>query len=494
MNRFINDCTGRYTTALKNDGNTTVGYMLWGDQVEITGNAQDGWTPVRTGRNRSQAERAWVQSDCLAAPADKGLLELYVIDVGQGDGVLMRTPDDKWHVVDAGVSNSAQMTKKGAANFIRWKFQTDLGRPGVNLESVMISHPDFDHYGGVIDLLSGKLHDGRQFNISVKHFWHSGMGRFANGERLGKTRPGQTTAFPFPHYGLREDGKFIVELLDGKANFSSPPRALDGAYADLAKLVATVPGKVARLDSSMSHVPGYGPNNASGVVMRLLGPIVENIGGQHVGLRVLGGESISRNGHSVVTRLDYGRARVLLTGDLNTASQRLLLSYHASTEFAADVVKGCHHGSDDIDLRFVRAMAARATVISSGDNEDYAHPRPRVMGASARFGRDSQSVLKDELMPPLIYSTELARSVKLDYAATVRKKGTTKALLTAADAEIKGTNSGSKYRPLERTPISTDLIYGLVNVRTDGDRILCATMREQGDEFDIQVFRAGVEP
>ena len=45
----------------------------------------------------------------------------------------MRTPDDKWHVIDAGVANFAQMTKKGAANFIRWKFQEDLGQPGVHL-------------------------------------------------------------------------------------------------------------------------------------------------------------------------------------------------------------------------------------------------------------------------------------------------------------------------------------------------------------------------
>ena len=62
------------------------------------------------------------------------------------------------------------------------------------------------------------------------------------------------------------------------------------------------------------------------------------------------------------------------------------------------------------------AMAARATVISSGDNEDYAHPRARVLGASARYGRESRAP-GGELLPPLIYSTELARSVGLDFAA-----------------------------------------------------------------------------
>ncbi len=492
MKRFINDCGGKFNTALKSDSNLTLGHMLWGDGVETQGPDQQGWTPVRTGRNRNPAETAWVLTECLTSPGDPGLLELYVIDVGQGDGVLFRTPDDKWHVVDAGVSNAMQMTKKGAANFIRWKFQNDLGLPGVALESAMISHPDFDHYGGMLDLLSGQLYDGRKFPVSVQNFWHSGMGRFASGDKLGRLSPGQVAPLPFPHYGVRTEGKFITELLDGKGHFANPARAFDGSFARLAALVATVPQRVARVDSSMGYLPGYGQGNSSGVEMRLLGPVIESIGGGP-GMRYLGNdEGKTRNGHSVVMRLDFGRARLLLTGDLNTDSQRLLLSYHASTEFAADVVKGCHHGSDDVDLRFVRAMAARATVISSGDNEDYAHPRPQIMGASARFGRDSQSVLRDELMPPLIYSTELARSVKLDYALSVREKGTTKALLQSADTEIKPT--GTKYRPLDRTPISTDLIYGLVNVRSDGDRILCATMREQGSEFDIQVFRAGVEP
>jgi hypothetical protein len=39
-----------------------------------------------------------------------------------------------------------------------------------------------------------------------------------------------------------------------------------------------------------------------------------------------------------------------------------------------------------------------------------------------------------------------------------------------------------------------DLIYGLINVRTDGERIMCAYMKEQSQDFDLQVFRAGVEP
>lgn len=55
-------------------------------------------------------------------------------------------------------------------------------------------------------------------------------------------------------------------------------------------------------------------------------------------------------------RLDYGNARILLTGDLNSKSQELLLSYQAETEFTVDVAKACHHGSEDLDISFLRAM------------------------------------------------------------------------------------------------------------------------------------------
>jgi len=41
-------------------------------------------------------------------------------------------------------------------------------------------------------------------------------------------------------------------------------------------------------------------------------------------------------------------------------------------------------------------------------------------------------------------------------------------------------------------PMATDLVYGLVNVRTDGRRVLCTTMKEGSSDFDLQVFQAGV--
>jgi hypothetical protein len=102
--------------------------------------------------------------------------------------------------------------------------------------------------------------------------------------------------------------------------------------------------------------------------------------------------------------------------------------------------------------------------------------------------------VKGERLPPLLYSTELARSVTLAHPRDVRERKPGAAELAAANMDIRAEGKGAKFQPLAHTPLATDLIYGLINVRTDGRRILCAYMEEQGGDFDLQVFRAGVAP
>lgn len=484
--KYLNDAAGRYKQALKNDDGRTIATLLWGDPLHELERSGDR---VKV---RARRRTGWLPAGVVG---DTGLLEVYVIDVGQGDGMLLRTPhDDAWHLIDAGVRAADQMTRKGAANFVRWKFIDDLQRDRVSLANAIVSHPDADHFGGMIDLLAGALPDGRSFAVEVERFWHSGIGRFKDGAKLGATRADTSLTPPTQAgFGVKPQGTFIVELLAGKTHFARPARAFAGDFAELAKLVGRVPKQVKRLSQAERWLPGYAPAPGAASI-RVLGPLAETLAGGGVGLRDLGSDSVTRNGHSVVLRVDYGRARLLLTGDLNTASQKLLMGVHAADEFTVDVAKGCHHGSDDIDLRFVRACAARATVISSGDNEDYAHPRPRILGASARYGRESRAADGDT-MPPLLYSTELARSVGLSFAAHARTVAEPKLAYRPdqLEADFDASPAG-RYRRLSWLPIATDLVYGLVNVRTDGQRILCATMKEGSSDFDLQVFEAGIDP
>jgi beta-lactamase superfamily II metal-dependent hydrolase len=471
-----------FTARLLDENGRRMMTLLWGDPVHVLGTGD----PVRV---RARRREGFLPR---AALADTGLLELYIIDVGQGDGVLVRTPDDRWHLIDAGVANEDQMTKKGAANFIRWKFIDDLQAPAVSLATVLVTHSDYDHYGGLLDLLSGRLRDGRTFGIGVDDFYHSGIGRFASAPKLGGDEQGRVPPLPIPGVGPGREARFITELLSGKTSFRSPGRPLERTFGAYARLVAKVAKRVRRLSHRDRFLPGYAPGETD-VTISVLGPILEELETGRVGLRVLGSESITRNGHSIVLRLDYGNARILLTGDLNSKSQELLLSYQAETEFAVDVAKACHHGSEDVDVSFLRAMAARATVISSGDNEDYSHPRPVVMGASARYGREARGRAGD-VLPPLIYSTELARSVKLEFAdaVSVLVQAPPPTQVVPRNASVRLAQAKPPNRFLDSTPVAADLVYGLVNVRTDGNHVLCATLEEKGTDFDVKVFRAGV--
>lgn len=468
---------GSFSSVLRDDAGHRISTLLWGDALRVLESAGD------RARVRARGREGWIDASSVS---DRSLLELYVIDVGQGDGLLLKTPAGAWHLIDAGMASRDQMTKKGATNFVRWKFIRDLGLDAVSLDSIVVTHHDYDHYGGLLDLLPGRLFDGTRFDVEVGRLYHSGLGRFRGAPTLGASEEAEVEPFPHGDHGLKRKARFITELLDDQDSFAHPPRELQERFAEYAALVGQVPKEARRLSHLDGHLPGYGPGQDD-VEIRILGPILERLGEDRWGLRDLGTDSETLNGHSIVLRLDYGSCRILLTGDLNTPSQKLLLSYRPEDEFAADVAKACHHGAEDVHIPFVRAMQPKATVVSSGDNEDYAHPRPVLMGAAGRYGREPTAPDGDE-MPPLVYSTELARSVKLAYAFSVRVEDTDDIEKPAGFQVAAGTTEPT-YRPLELTPLSTDLVYGLVNVRTDGQHVLCATMEEKGNDFDVKVFR-----
>lgn len=134
----------------------------------------------------------------------------------------------------------------------------------------------------------------------------------------------------------------------------------------------------------------------------ILGPFTEKIGGRHR-FMYWHDEGKTINGHSLVLKITFGERTFLFGGDLNTSSELYLLQqYGSNNPFMVDVAKSCHHGSSDFTEAFMQQVNPFATVISSGDNESFSHPRADAVGCAGRYARGSR---------PLVYSTELARSV-----------------------------------------------------------------------------------
>jgi hypothetical protein len=139
-------------------------------------------------------------------------------------------------------------------------------------------------------------------------------------------------------------------------------------------------------------------------------------------------------------------------------------------------------------------MRPAATIISSGDNEGHDHPRPSIIAASATTGYIQLDADDDDLITPLVYSTELARSIDLGFPTKLEEKkedGTVTATLSgkALDRATLHISKAKKDQvELGDTMVVGGLIYGLVNVRTDGSKILCATLDEQDDSWRIKTF------
>jgi hypothetical protein len=191
---------------------------------------------------------------------------------------------------------------------------------------------------------------------------------------------------------------------------------------------------------------------------------------------------------------------VLLTGDLNKRIMHALLEDLAQrTDLACDVVKGCHHGSADVSYGFLQAVQASATVISSGDNEGHAHPRPSIVAASATTGH--LTLEDDELRTPLVYSTEISRSIDVGRLRRVRDDDAPGGAVVlepsdraVLDYEVVAAGDLNPKQVSARfhggTRVVHGVTYGLVNVRTDGERILCATLNEKEERWEIETFDA----
>ena len=92
----------------------------------------------------------------------------------------------------------------------------------------------------------------------------------------------------------------------------------------------------------------------------------------------------------------------------------------------------------------MKSLNSVATVISSGDDEPHAHPRPDAVGALGKHSRGNR---------PLIFSTELARS--------------TKDIILEAD----GTSKEAQGRSVA--------VYGMIDLRTDGEKVVMAQKLER---------------
>ncbi|HEX5218880.1 MAG TPA: MBL fold metallo-hydrolase [Verrucomicrobiae bacterium] len=440
-------------------GKSNIRELLWGDWVQLTGDWEGDWVPVAV-----RGTPGWMKKANLQA---NRCLEVIFLDVGQGDGCLMITPEDKHVLIDAGVSDNM-------LRFLRWRYAGFKSK--WTFDAAIITHSDQDHYAGLQSIFE-------EPNVFFRSVYHNGIVERNATDMLG---PSETDGGVKYLTDIIRTEQQLGQLLSDAANRGKKlyPKLLYTAFSS---------GRVddiRSLATADDYVPGYGANQK--VKLKILGPVLEPKAGK-ARLRwfpkTIGSKSWdvgkTKNGHSVILRLEYGNLRLLLGGDLNSPAEMFLLQHYAGgatdeaalraagrKEFGSDIAKCCHHGSADFTETFLEAVLPAATVISSGDEESHAHPRSDTLGTIGLYGRRPR---------PLIFSTELSRSARERESHQVLKK--------ISDLRQQLTNAATveKLRPLlalydaevDRLAKRNVTVYGAINLRTDGKKVVMAYRLEE---------------
>jgi beta-lactamase superfamily II metal-dependent hydrolase len=457
--------------------------LLWGDEILVLQEHGD-WLEVEARR-----ERGWL---LRSKTTPERLLEINFVDVGQGDGAFIVTPDNELALVDAGAGSNM-------LRFLSWRFNLRIGRPStdpkpVGFKFAVMSHGDEDHYGGFTELFESP-------HLSFERIYHNTLVQrkaASAADSLGARGQIQGTRCHLELICTPDD---LAQLLAGHPDDRSK-------YLQLLKTAG--PERTQGITDRDAYLQGFGAahrtTGGKPLSIEILGPIALEEGGR-MGLPQLGSSiGISKNGHSVVLLIRYGQLRLLLGGDLNTPAETYLLQQktkrdappeHASDaewadylaiargHFGADIAKSCHHGSADFSTTFLRAINAAATVISSGDEEPHCHPRPDTLGAIGRHSRGER---------PCIFSTELMRSSPEYRSLSPYSGDKIRKLLDElpAASEKRGKQIRKEVDTLLSAKERVVATYGMITLRTDGERVLMAQKLERpragGVEFDMHWF------
>lgn len=222
--------------------------------------------------------------------------------------------------------------------------------------------------------------------------------------------------------GFAQQGDVVAAFVAARTRAPIDLVLLTHRHADhLGGLTAVIARQGARtfMDAAYPH-----PSPAYDALMRLLdqrripvrtaqrGRIVDLGGGARLVLLtppepVITGSRSDVNANSVVARLEWGRSRVLLTGDAEAVTEDWLLDSNADVR--ADVLKLAHHGSrHSSTARFLRAVSPQVAIASSGPATQPGAGTGAGVGARAGGGRiHSDTARRVEHTGARLYRTDI---------------------------------------------------------------------------------------
>lgn len=288
----------------------------------------------------------------LVRPAD-GRLRVTVLDVGQGDAIVVEAPDGRALVIDAGGGGPMRLDagERVVAPYL-WN------RGVLRLAGAVTTHADADHAGGMAAVR-------RLFRVDD-----------VLTDRLGRepVSIGGVAIRP-----LSADGPAPSPL-------PAPPRCDEGHATG-------------REPSAFFTLPRCGEAREGGGCSGECRSEPRSAPRPRAAAR---SATTRQNEEALVLRLDFGLASFLLASDIGAATEGALLA--AGAPLAATVLKVAHHGSQSSStIEFLAAVRPTVAVISVGPRNPYGHPGARTL---ERLGAVGASVYRTDRDGALILETD----------------------------------------------------------------------------------------
>lgn len=347
------------------------------------------------GINRAQTDQPDV------ATADR--LRIWIIDVGQGDALLIELPSSISRELGSPAGDPVNILIDGGATPTTLAVRTPAflhrlyGAQNVTIEHMILTHHDRDHIVGLTKVLEDDT-------IEVQHVYGSGLAAFKRGVR-DIPKKGNAGGFigdakrslgRFKSNGELED-KYLVGTLsvlkkrvkDGE--LASDYGAFASAIANKKKPVAVSTYQQACMGcAALEPIAAAATANRPAFKLTTIWPPPRP--------RKYADWGKTTNGNSVAFRLDYGEFSVLFTGDLNEQSEPDVVAHlkdqHVEMLLNVDVLKAAHHGSRHNADEFLKQSPLKPalSVASMGSygfaESNYKHPDEGIiatLGGPMRF-------------------------------------------------------------------------------------------------------------
>ena len=417
-------------------------------------------------------------ADIVIPKEDNQVLKVNFVDVQQGDGAVIESPDGKVILVDGGDNQLF-------ARYLAARFRGTGAAKPKEIDCILVTHGDADHFAGLTEIHESETNSEpkKRLFIAPRRVYHNGLVKRPSKDKNGKTIPDKELLGPTT---VVDNETVLTGLVDSLLDV--PDEAMNLPFRQWKEALTTWNdrNKIEFRRLSFGENDAFDFFNGDGLEITVLGPFLTEKG-DTTGLKFLGnppkgprighesldlgkegfkGLSASHtiNGHSVVFRLRYGGFSFLFSGDLNDEASRILARKHQIGEInlRSEVFKVPHHGSADFSGAFVQMVSPIISIVSSGDEsakKEYIHPRATLMGALGRHSRVDE---------PLIFVTELVAFFNLEGWARLTDKK-------------KGEKRGDFFA-FSRTA------YGIVKTRTDGNRMLVYTDSGKVDMKEVYAY------